>query len=126
MPMPDKLRVDAIDQVAGKALDELIVKTVQRQGMDGGGIVPGHLTPYQDYRLVLIRDGEETCLADVDGYDGFWSHVRDKKEVLAEIGAEVEKFEKIFGVKATGVRLKKTVITTEEWVVDDLYKGEDK
>ena len=97
--------------------DKLIVKTYEKAAMNGDRA--SHTSPYKDYQLVLVLDDEETELAYINGYDGFWSHIHNEKEVLNDLGKEVEKFEKIFGVKAVGLKLVKKVTVTEEWIEDN-------
>ena len=96
--------------------DKLLIKTYEKMGMDGDRA--SHTSPYKDYQLVLQRDGEETELVFINGHDSFWTSHRNKDEVLQELGEAVEKFEGIFGVKATGLKLVKKVTVTEEWVED--------
>ena len=94
--------------------DKLLIKKFEFEGWDGDRA--GRNTPYDDYKLVLERNGEETELVYINGHDSFYCSHRDKDTVLKELGEAVKKFEKIFNVKATGMKLVKNVITTEKWV----------
>ena len=95
-------------------MDKLLIKTYEKEGMHGDRAV--NLSPYKDYQLILVRDGEEIELVYINGYDNWWTHIRNTRTVLDELGESVNKFEKIFSVKATGVTLVKKVTVTEEWV----------
>ena len=74
------------------------------------------LDSYRSYQLVLIKDGEKHDLVYVDGCGPLQTYVREQKIVLKEVAKEVEKFEKIFNVRAIQETYSKKVTTTEEWV----------
>ena len=95
-------------------LDSLIVKTFINEGFNGDRA--SHTSSYKDYKIILDRDGEQVELVHIHGYDHYWTHIKNPTIVLQELGDELAKFEKIFGVKATGITLVKKI--TEEWVED--------
>lgn len=95
-------------------MTKLLIKRIPLEGWNGDRA--GKSTPYNDYKLILKQNGIETELVYIKGYDNFYCSHRNKNKVLQELEIEVEKFEKIFSVKAQGFKLVKKVTVTEEWV----------
>lgn len=102
----------------------LFVEVVQLSGPNGDRA--REKTAYQNYRLHLLKEGEEpgghTMIAEVSGYDGFHSHVLNHASVKAQASAKADHLaERMDAVlKWQGVDIKRfLVVATKTYLAEN-------